>query len=316
MSASRPQHSPRRGQISSAAFARRDSFAITRRQLLLGAAGIAGVAALVAGGYGISEGAESDTQTRLKVPESSVFTTADCELIEDEDGPFTKTAFFTLPYGSQLWSNDGAVAVALVPSEKASPLVTARLLDFASGNATTVLKSANGADDGFEIFDVRACAAGLLWIEANIFDGRWRVLSAPLSNATAGAAETLAEGDDVWEMPTIAACGDYAWWQAIPQRGGADEREDSVVYRAPFGADAESAEEIYRSHGRFATAISAGSDSVTIAPRSEGTASSYDLVNLDADRGETADRLALPSSMAPADASYGATGFAFTFDAI
>lgn len=293
---------------------------ITRRQLFVGAAGAATLAAAVAVGYGVSEGSEPDSGPTLEVPESAVFTSADCQLIENPDEVVNLAATVELPYGSQVFASDGAVAACLLPSESSSPLATVDLLNLTSGNSATVLPAAVGAADGFEIFDARACTAGLIWVEADILDGLWRVYAAPLSDGAwgdlTGAAQLLAEGDGQWEMPTLAACGRFGWWTLSPRPEGDARTEDSLVMRARFGDGAEGAEELYRSHGRFATALAADASTVTIAPRSETAATGYDLVCLSGRDGQTIDCLALPAGMAPADVSYGDDGFAFSFDAI
>ena len=316
----RPRQSARhsRRSLNQSAATTTGGFPLTRRQLLIGVAGVAGVAAVLAAGFEISEGAPADTTPRLAVPNDAVFTTAECEQIEDPASVFTERVTFHLPYGSQVFCNDGRLAVALTPTTTASPLVGVSLLSLEGGTETPVLAQAIGANEGFEVFDVRGVANGLVWVEENIQDRRWRIYTAPLNAGMLDSttAALAAEGDGDWEIPTIAACGRYGFWQVQPTRTGALAKEDSVVYRVPFGADAASAEELWRSSGHYACAISAGDAVVTIVPRSENAASSYEFVALSATDGKAADQLPLTASMAPADAAYTSNGFAFTFDAI
>ena len=63
----------------------RDRVLLTRRHFLYGAAGLAALVAVGAGGYAATKaaGSRSSSLATLKVPEDAVFTSEDCEQIED-----------------------------------------------------------------------------------------------------------------------------------------------------------------------------------------------------------------------------------------
>lgn len=289
---------------------------LTRRHFLYGAAGLAALAVLGGGGYAASKAASSSSGSlsTLKVPESAVFTSEDCEQIEDPDTVMRLVTTKELPYGSLVWANDDSVAACLMPTDQAKPLSTVGLLSLASGTVSTVLKQAVGQDEGFEVYDVRACARGVVWAEADILDGLWRVYSAPSDGSSIGEPTLLEEGTTDWEMPTLAASGDYAWWQVLPRLDGPKKTEASRLSRAPFGSS--QAEEVYSSNGRMCTPPCAVDGGVVITPRAATSGTYYQLTRLDATTAQATDAVVLPSSMRPLEAGYGPTGFSFAFDAI
>lgn len=288
---------------------------LTRRHFLYGAAGLAALVALGGGGYAASKAASSSSGlATLKVPEDAVFTSEDCEQIEDPDTVMRLMTTKELPYGSLVWANDDAVAACLMPTEQAKPLCTVGLLSLSSGTVSTVLKQAVGQDEGFEVYDVRACSRGIVWAEADILDGLWRVYSAPSDGSSIGEPVLLEEGTTDWEMPTLAASGDYAWWQVLPRLDGPKKSDASLLKRAAFGSS--QAEEVYSSNGRMCTPPCAVEGGVVITPRAATSGTYYQLTRLDAATAEATDAVVLPSSMRPLEATYGPTGFSFAFDAI
>ena len=194
------------------------------------------------------------------------------------------------------------------------PLTKVVLLSLSSGNQTTAISQAKGQEEGFEIYDVRACATGVVWTEANILDGTWRIYSAALSNGELGTAALAEEGDADWETPTLAASSGYAFWQVLPKKDGSASKEASRLMRARFGSS--DAEEAYTSNGRMCTPPYATGDSVVITPRAAASSSRYQLTRIDAQSASVVDSLVLPSSMKPLEAGYGDTGFMFSFEAI
>ena len=218
-----------------------------------------------------------------------------------------------LPYGTLVWANDEHVAACLLPAESAKPLTHVALLALGSGVSTTVLEGAVGLDEGFEIYDVRATSSGLVWTEADILDGVWRIYTARTDGAALGNPALVEEGDGDWEMPTIAAVGNRAFWQVLPKASGPKKTEPSLFKRATMGAN--DIETLWTSIGRMATAPYATGDSVVITPRTDTSSIHYQLVRVDANTGEALDTMALPTSMKPLEAGYGNTGFMFSFDA-
>ncbi len=293
---------------------------ITRRHFLYGALGV-GALAVAAGGVSVlaqqAQSSEEDV-TVLTVPEESVLSSDDSaafSLIENVGERLSLVGDFQLPYGTLVWSSDDAVAACLIPNEEsAKPLAQVGLLSFASGNCPIVLKQAVGQDEGFEIYDVRAVEDGIIWTEADILDGVWRIYTARVNGTSIGTPALVDEGGSDWETPTIAATQSHAFWQVLPRTDGTKLSEDSLLKRTSFGS--ESGETVYSSHGRMATSPYALATSVVITPRVDASSVNYQLTLLDAESTTTLDSLVLPQSMKPLEAGYGTTGFMFSFDAV
>ncbi|MEC4273835.1 twin-arginine translocation signal domain-containing protein [Adlercreutzia sp. R25] len=288
---------------------------LTRRHFLYGVAGVAAVA-VVGGGAAWAAGKSDDDDAlkRLKVPEDAVTTSNDLEEMENYEDAVTLVGSAKLPFGTLVWCSDDAVAACLLPTESAKPLAEVGLLDLASAECTTIIEHAVGEDKGFEIYDVRANSAGVIWTEADILDNIWRVYSAALSGTTLGEPQLLDEGDVNWEMPTLAVAGGFGFWQRLPQLEGNARVEDSLLKRAAFGtADAQV---VYASQGRMACPPTSCGESIVATPRARTSGTYYQLTHLDAATGEVTDACVLPSSMKPMECGWGKTGFSFAFDGI
>ncbi len=292
------------------------SLTVTRRGFIAGAAGVAAVAALGAGGYGFyrSRASAEGGVSALSVPEEAVAVSTDFTRLDDATNAIGLVLSKELPYGTLVFSNDNTVAACLQPTDEANPLCQVALLNLSSGQCPTVLSQAVGHADGFEIYDVRACTGGMVWLEADILDGLWRVYGATSDGSSIGEPFCLEEGTSTWEMPSLAACGGFAWWQMNPDPNGPDKTKRSVLKRAAFGSD--QVEEIYSSPARMNTPLYATQDGLVISPRVEGASSYTQLTYLSALTGQVVDALALPSTMRPFEAGYGPTGFHFCFNAI
>ncbi len=251
----------------------------------------------------------------LAVPEAAVTTVDDIEYAEDASPYMTKVLDATLPYGTLVWENDGKVAACLIPGTDGTPLTQIGLLDLETGVMTTALEKAAGADEGFEIYDVRATAHGALWVEADILDGLWRVLSA--RSAGDGLLEEAVVVDEglceQWQTPTLAIVGDQGFWQVLPCLDGPFSSEDSTLMRATLGSTDKTV--VCRSHGRMACAPYGADGGVVVAPRTDTSSVHYQLTRIDAKTGEVTNALVLPRSMKPLEVAYGPTGFSFAFDA-
>ncbi|QTU84034.1 Tat pathway signal protein [Xiamenia xianingshaonis] len=292
---------------------------VSRRAFLAGAVGAGAVAVVAAGGMFLADRASKqagDNVATLQVPDTAVAPTSGMTMLDDYRERMEVVGDWELPYGSLVWATDDEVAACLVPAEGASPLTKAVLLALGSGETTEVLGGAVGQDEGYEIYDVRATTAGVVWVEADILDGVWRVYGAPLDAASFALGEPalLDEGETaLWETPTIGIVSDQAFWQVLPQPDGDASTEDSLLKVHRFG-DAGS-QVWYRSHGRMATPPYSCEDAVVITPRVDASGIYYQLVRIDSNSGDVTDTLTLPGSMKPLEAGYGATGFAFSFDA-
>lgn len=290
---------------------------LTRRNLLIGAAAVGGLVA-VGGGVSLAsnalnQGDDSQTTSYISVSQDAVQTQNDYNLVTYSD--YVKlTGTYSLPYGSLVWADNDTVAACLTPGETTSPLCTVSLLYFSSGNNPTVLNAAQGADDGFEIFDVRASESGLIWLESNTYESQWRVYTGVINQGSVASIQKVDEGDANWLMPSIAAVGNSAFWQLNPNPEGDAANERAVVKASSFGST--DAREVFSSKRAFATRITAASGGVVITPRAEDTGVYYTLTKLKADSYETVDQMTLPASMTPDIAGYGRSGFSFGYSNI
>lgn len=288
---------------------------VTRRRFLVGGAAAAAVA--VVGGAAVAASQQSDAPTieTLSVSTDDVFTIDSCTQV-DASSAFKQEGSYSLPYGTLIWSNDDAFAACLLPTDTASPLAQGALLNLATGKYETVLKNANGASDGFEVYDFRATSQGAVWIEANIFENQWRVLAGSLSNGSSlQNARIVDEGDSSIETPAIAAVGSHAYWICQPPSSASDAKStEAQLKRASFSSG--DAEVVYGTAGRMACAPYAASDGVVIAPRHPDSTRYYQLVRVADDSGQATDAITLPSSMKPTEVGWGPNGFSFCFESI
>lgn len=297
---------------------------LTRRGFLYGAAGVGAAAAIGAGvfAFNATRGGDEPSASAsggggevaaLEVPESALTTLNELEVLDYAENRVQLAGTYDLTYGTLVWACDDDVAACLLPTEKGSPLAQIGLLNLGSGNLTTVRTKAEGAADRFEIYDVRATSSGLIWTEANIMSGTWRIYAAKLSGASAGAAQLLEEGDATYDTPTLAVSGTRAFWQVVPKAPNTDGLTSRLM-GVTFGSDDAAC--IFESARRMATPPYSANGSIVIAPRIDRASVYYQLTNIDAQTGEVLDRLTMPQSMEPLEAGYGANGFMFSLPAI
>lgn len=302
--------------------------AISRRAFLIGAGavGVVGVAAV--GGAILSNSSkgsqdaqesssvDSGSVSYLSVPESSVLVLSsdsdDFTSAEDASAYLTTIASYDLDYGTILWSNNESNAACLLPKETANPLTGLGVLDLQTGDVATVLEQAVNGSEGYEIYDARCSEEGVVWTEANILAGQWRLMSAEFAAEGIGAPVQIDSGDESWEMPSLAAVGSRAIWQCNPKSGGAAAGANSCLKCANFGSPNVAV--LIESTGAMACPPYATADSVVCAPRLDTTGTYYQLTCMDAASGEVTDTLTLPPSMSPLEIGYGPTGFSFSFE--
>ena len=289
---------------------------LTRRNLVIGAAAVGGIAALGGGISLASSALDSDAGedvSYISVPSDSVEDQSNYTLVDYAD--YVQIANqISLPYGTLVWADNDSVACCLDPTESASPLCTVSVLYLSSGNTATVLDAAQGTDEGFEIIDARCSEEGLIWIESNTYESTWRVYTASLNDGSASAIQQVDEGDSSWYMPSLAAVGSSAFWQLIPNSSGDAADSPAVLKAATFGSS--DTREIYSSKRAFATRLTPATDGVVITPRADSTSVYYQLTKIDSTSWETVDQMTLPSSMTPDVAGYGESGFSFGFTSI
>lgn len=286
---------------------------LTRRNLLIGAAAIGGVAA-VGGGISFAldslDGGADETIAYLSVPENAVVDQSSYTLVEASDCVNT-SGTYQLPYGTLVWADNDTLAACLVPTDTASPLSTVSVLNLSSGNTKEVLSKAEGADEGFEIIDVRCAVDGMVWVESNAYESTWRVYTAVLDGTTPARITQVDSGDGNWNIPSIAAVDDSAFWQVVPKIDGNAASERSLLKAARFGV--EGTEEVYSSKRAFATRVAAADDGVVITPRADSTGVYYQITKVSASDRSVTDQLTLPASMQPDVVAHGRTGFSFGF---
>lgn len=287
---------------------------LTRRNLLIGAGVIGGIAAI----GGISSAASSAFSPNNDIESISVPQDAVTELSSLSEVPYGDylklNTSYRLPLGSLVWADNNTVAACLCPTEKSRPLNTIRLFYFASANLVEVLKKPQGLDEGFDIYDVRCSTEGVVWVECNIYENTWRVYTAQLENASLHNILKVDEGDGDWITPSIAACENAAFWQVAPEPNGQFAKEKAELRAVHFGESAY--EQVYESLHSFACRIVTAADGVVIAPRLSSSTLYYQLTKILASDYSVADQLILPQRMTPCNIGYGKSGFSFAFDNI
>lgn len=291
---------------------------ITRRQLIVGTAGLVAAAAVAGGAYALTSGGPSQAEAAegsLTVPADQVFTTEQCEYAEDMKGLITLRTRASLPFGTILTACSDSVAACLVPTETADPLLKVSLFHLGSGTMTDALKTAAGAEDGFQILDARAHGGGLVWLESNLLTGAWRVYSTTLDGALVGDPVMAEERDEAWTLPSLAVSDGFAWWQTAP-KDATDKSLSSALRRVPFGGSADAAGTVLEATGGFACSVAPAGAGVATAQRATRSGKTWQLIYVGDEAGSVTDSLNLPATMKPLDVSYGPNGFGFTFDSI
>lgn len=285
---------------------------LSRRQLLIGAGVVAGVAAVGTGAAAFQRSRENSRAfDTLSVDEGQVAT-----LDAYKETKASKAArlegSYRLPYGSLIWCNSDSYAICLLPTSRAKPLATIALLSLATGTTTTLLGKAKNQSAGFEIYDARATDNGLIWTEANILTGAWKLYTAQIANGALSTVTQVDQGDSSTQTPTLVAADKRAYWQVLPAANNDDRT--SVVKTTSF-ANPSDVQTIYTYERVLATDLALGEDGVVITPLHEGSRSCRQLTLIDA-TGKVLDSLTLPSAMVPQNVGYGPTGFTFTFSDI
>ena len=326
---------------------------LTRRHFLYGAAGVGVLAAAGAGAKAYTSAkAEENAVAVLTVPKNAVTESTDLTEVEN-GGKMNLSAEIELPYGTLMWATNDDVAALLLPTETGSPLATVSILRLTSGYYFSIINQAVGAAEGFEIYDVRASAEGVVWTEVNILEGVWRIYGAPLADASLGMPRLLDQDTDDWETPSLAICGKEAFWQVLPNAQGPKKTSASTlrcaaVTGAASGASSTSAaagasgasanagstgtdsssmatsnsaststyEVVLSSQGRMCTPVYASDDEITVTPRAQTSGVYYQLTVINANTHEIKETMVLPQSMKPLEAGYGETGFMFSFEGI
>ena len=289
---------------------------LTRRQLIVGAAGIGALFAIGAGAQVATTAKEaSSTVATLEVSEDAVVSLSDEGALSaiEGDAPLALSGEYKLPYGSLVWANSDSYAACLLPTEGADPLCQGAILNLSDGTLTTILEAPVSTERGFDICDIRCNEHGVVWTEANCLSGEWRIYQASASGTSIGSPVLVETGTSDYEIPYLCTAGNRAFWQVVPASSGNASAEDSLLKSASFGSS--DIREDWRSRGRMGTAPYSTGNEVVITPRVDTTGVYYQMTLLDADSGSKKDELTLPTPMKPLDAGYVDGRFTFSFDA-
>ena len=293
-----------------------DQLIVSRRAFLYGtmaAGAAAAVASMGLAGCNVLPGG-NDEVDYLKVSENSLVTLNDFEALDSAEGHIQQIGSYDLPYGTLVWANDDEVAACLLPTSAGSPLAQIGLLFLGSGQLDVLFDKAVGAEEHFEIYDVRASQNGLVWTEANILSGMWRVYTIRLSGgAPDGQPVLVEEGGSDFETPMLAVVANKAFWQVMPKVSN-DSGASSRLMAATFGHNDASC--VYENARRMGTPPYAATDSVAISPRLDSSTTYMQLTNVNASSGSVDDTVTLPGGMKPLEVGYGKTGFMFSFSDI
>lgn len=297
---------------------------LTRRNVIFGAAGAALVAA-GAGAYALTRSRSSNKSSNpsttvgdmsvLNVPADAVFTTEDCTFVENNANVISLRTSCTLPFGTLIWAADDQIAACLLPTQTSSPLAKVGLIPLSSGTLRTVLNQAEGHDEGFEIYDVRANSFGIIWLESNIMDGTWRVYTSPLDGAELLNITLTFESDAKWNMPSLAVSGEFTYWQTSSVSTDASIPAKGKLYRARFGSTPDAIEEVCSTKTALACAPTATPEGIVAAERLDVAGTYYQMTVYDAEA-QVRDKLILPATVKPSEVAYGPDGFSFCLEGI
>ncbi len=289
---------------------------LSRRQFLAGSAAAGGAllaASTVSGCSGDNKQEENDPQV-IEDDSSSVDILSEFSDAGDAPEP---AATWTLPLGTVLLASEGTWVAAMQPSETAAVANTLGVLSLASGSLTTLL-AAPTQGTTFSFYDAHCSDSVFAWVEICYDDRAWKLFAQPLAGgALTGEAAQLASGDSDYDPPRFTVHDDMVIWLEMPSTAGSRTTDDSHCYL--WTASSGSRQELWTSHGRFATALTVSGGILTITPRVRTDESSryYGLTALDLADSTHAqvDQLVLPASIQPFEAVYMGDRFAFSVEA-
>lgn len=292
---------------------------VTRRRFVQGTVAAAGAGMAAIALSSCSSGGDSqqkDGEPQVVTDSSQIVAVLDGDY-ENVSNSLSASSTWSLPLGTMLFHNGGNTwAAAMLTPESATSVNTVGVLSLSSGNLTTLLDVASlGASYSF--FDVRCSDQVYAWIEINYTDGSWVLLGQGLSNgALYGSPVQLDSGDSDWEPPRFTVWNSSVIWQKMPLASGNRTTEYSHCYIWTVGSN--EGQEIYESHGRFATTPRVSGSVLTIAPRvREGSGVYYGMtaVDITSSSYDQIDQLVLPRTVSPFDATYMNDQFVFSIEA-
>ena len=280
---------------------------------------VAGTAALAAISLTGCSSDDGETDTTEATGEPQVITD-DSKIVdvfdeyESADSTLEPTYTWTLPLGTVLFHSEGSWSAAMFAPESALHVNTLGVVSLVEGTTVTLVEDPlNGS--GYEFYDVRCGSGVFAWVEEDFGTGDWMLIAQEFSEgALTGDPVELDSGDEDWEPAKFATTGSSVIWLKMPLASGNKSTENSHCYRWKVGNS--SGKDLYESPGRFATAPRVSDGVLTISPRvnaSDGTY--YGMTAIDLDDASVIERLVMPESIKPFEATYMNSQFAFSVEA-
>lgn len=284
--------------------------AITRRQFVIGGAGV--VAILAFGGiYFVTSNSNDEAGSgRLSVATSQVITINDLEKVDDVEDFLQVEREVKLSYNTLVMQSSNKLLAMMESTGEGTPVCTSSTMSFTDARTTEILSTATTDKPRFEVLDFRANENGFVWVESNVLTGENIVKTAIFNSDAATEGKVAMTSGSSHKMPLIEISGNTAWIQTAPQ--STTEGEKEKLFRIKLGASENSLEQVTETRA-FATSPTWTESGIVITPKNSYSTSCVDVSLLDGDTGDLLDNLTLPQSMTPQDVTYGKSGFSFTF---
>lgn len=233
---------------------------------------------------------------------------------------------FKLPLGSLVYQSSDTHALVIAPGVSSKALIRFGLVEFASGVFTSLLDQALGANEDYIIYDARASASAVAWVECNMVQGRWRVFATVLPSDLTNKdslqqavqqARVVEEGEASYAPPHLAVSDTKIYWTVMPDPNGPASSNDSYLKAVELGAGGGASAEprtVYTSHGRMITTPLVSGGVLTIVPRVDTELVQYQLTTLDLKTDAVRTIGILPPSLRVTDAVWLQDGFAFSIE--
>ncbi len=310
---------------------------LTRRGFVAGMAGAAASAAALTldgcgGGGSVSEELTAQVQAAfpdafveyLDVDPSQIIPSTD---MTDENislvDYLTEVNSFDLPLGSLVYQSSDTQALVIAPGAASNALTRLGIVDFTSGQFAPILGQALGQKEDFVIYDARASATAVIWVECHMVHGLWRVYASSVANGVPSEeamqqAQLVDSGESLYAPPQLAASANKVYWTVMPDPNGPASGEDSYLKAVEFssGTSSQTVEPyiVYVSHGRMITNPLVSGDVLTIVPRVDTDGVYYQLTTLDLKTDAVRNIAILPPSLRVSDAVWLDKGFAFSIE--
>ena len=287
---------------------------ITRRRFAAGTAAVGGAIAVATAlsGCGGSGGSGTGDPTIIDDDSQSINV---LEEFAEAEAP-EASATWELPLGTVLLPSSGAYVALIQQGTTAAVMNTLGALSLSSGSTVTLLEEpTSGASRSF--FDASCSNDLFVWTEIDYDDRSWTLFAQPFAEgALTGSPQELEKGTSDYDPPRFAVYNESVIWLVMPNASGPKSSESSFCRMWSTGDG--SAQDLWESHGRFATTPTVSEGVLTIAPRvREDEGQYYGITAIDlSDSGHAQlDQLVLPMSIRPFEAVYMGGKFAFSVEA-